>query len=128
MRPAIVVHTRPSCLFCSQVIDLLTQSGIPFTQREIVDRKEQDNLTAEHQTRAFPIVTAGGKYVGGYAQIVQLHATGRLGQLTGGAPDEVPREVESRPPSRTSTPPRPVSGFGNMARLYKAMKDDAEKD
>jgi glutaredoxin len=115
----VIVYTRPLCLFCEQVADLLTESCIPFEKLELVSAEEQRALSQRYDAANFPIVIAGGAYIGGFTHIVRLHATGRLSELLG-----PPGSVTSASTSSTSSiPPPPTPRVRNwtsqMSELAK---------
>jgi len=94
----VLVLTRPGCLFCSQVVELLRSASVPFETREVAERDEQQRVALEHGAHSFPIVLVDGVYLGGYAHIVRLSGDGRLHQL--GAPTA--QRALSPPPPRQS--------------------------
>ncbi|HEX7666453.1 MAG TPA: glutaredoxin domain-containing protein [Polyangiaceae bacterium] len=108
--PEIVVYSRPGCMFCVQVEDLLDGAGIRYRPLEIVSREEQDQLMARHDARSFPVVLVDGKYLGGFTHIVKLHSEGRLAQL-GQDASEPPKDD-----APTSTPGPRESGTQSVAR------------
>ena len=113
----VIVHTRPLCLFCAQVIDMLREAKVPFEEIEIVDRQEQERLVTQHGALSFPLVLAGDKYIGGFTHIVRLHSSGRLGRLATDAPLEIgPPDSDAdfvdQPPRR-----RPSGMFAGFAAL-----------
>ena len=74
--PRVILYTRPLCLLCHRVADLLRQACVLFKQIEVTNRFEQDRIAAACNAPSFPIVFVDGRYIGGYAHILQLHATG----------------------------------------------------
>lgn len=92
----IQVYTRPGCLLCSQVIDLLQAENLPFEVRQITDRNEQQRLALGFGAQGFPFVVVDGVYLGGYAHVLLLAGDGRLRRL--GAPA---REIDA--PSDSSS-------------------------
>jgi len=131
MSDQVEVYTRPRCLFCHQVLELLQRAMISFRQIDVTDRAEQDRLTDRFQAASFPLVVVNGVYVGGYAHVLHLHAQSRLDRLnTGGV---LPASALSEPSSGVNTPiepPRPQparSHFGSMSRLHQSLKEEDTK-
>ncbi len=127
----VEVYTRPRCLFCHQVLDLLNQAKLPFRQIDIADRAEQDRLAARYQAVSFPLVVVDGVYVGGYAHVLHLHAQNRLATLgptadalTSTTPE---RASSSSLPVETPRPQPAPSHFGSMSRLHQLLKEDPSK-
>jgi glutaredoxin 3 len=113
----VVVYTRPLCLFCGQVTDLLAEAGIPFDRHEASTIEEEQRLALQYGAAAYPIVVVDGAYLGGFTHIVKLHAEGRLVNLRvdSTVPPPPPSSTSSvRPPS--SRPPSWTSQMGAVAR------------
>ncbi len=139
--PRVILYTRPLCLLCHRVADLLRQACVHFKQVDVTNRSEQDRISASCNAPSFPIVLVDGRYIGGYAHILQLHATGRLTQLGGAAVTErtdaaavVPAAsaISAAPSARSQ-----VSGSysfqarsrtSSMAILHEALKKDPPKE
>ncbi len=127
----VEVYTRPLCLFCHQVLELLNRARVVYQRVDVVDRPEQDRLIAKYQAPAFPIVLVDGAYMGGYAHILHLHSQGRLDRLSTQAPEErqppgstvAPQTPASPPTSRPSQKPVPTL-MGAMSRLQKSLKEE----
>src|SRR5262249_48606983 len=77
----VVVYTRPGCIFCHQVQELMRDAGIRFRVALIEDRAQQEELVVRHAARSFPIVLVDGVYLGGFTHVVHLHSSGRLARL-----------------------------------------------
>lgn len=112
----VIIYTRPLCLFCDQVSDLLTEACIPFEKLELVSAEEQRALSQRYDAANFPIVIAGGAYVGGFTHIVRLHATGRLSELLGPPGSVTSASTSSIPPPPT---PRARAWTSQMSELAK---------
>lgn len=120
MHRRVIVYTRPLCLFCDQVIALLTEASVPFEKQELTSPEEQRALSQRYDAATFPIVTAGGAYVGGFTHMVRLHATGRLSELSG-----PPGAVSSAPSAKSSSsfPPPPTP----RARTWTSQMSELAK-
>ena len=132
MAAHVVVYTRPLCLFCQQVLDLLQKARVVYQQIEVPVREDQDRLVQCYDARSFPIVLADGKYLGGYAHLLQLFSEGRLQKL-GQASEAASAATTALPPSARSNPQGmpasrvPRSLVGDMSLLFKALKDEPKK-
>lgn len=135
MNERVKVYTRPLCLFCHQVIDLLRQANVAFAIIEISDRRQQEELTTRHQAAAFPLVMVDGRYIGGYAHVLHLHSQGRLRNLTSTPepPPGTPTSSGASPAaSAISSPARPSqnsipSMISAMSRLQQALNETDPK-
>lgn len=113
------VYTRPGCLFCGRVCELLKEGGFVFSAEEITDTAQQEELSRRYNAVSFPIVVAGSIYLGGYAHILNLASHGRLNELV---------NTESGPPSgrlqrsQPGTSPRPISWTSQMDALKGIVK------
>jgi glutaredoxin len=114
----VAVYSRPGCMFCAQVCELMRAAGLPHDEFDVSDRVDQGKLAARFGARSFPIVAVNGRYVGGFTHIVRLHAEGRLSSLaeTKTFPPEPNEDARVEP-----APPKPVGSepgrLGDYARL-----------
>jgi len=139
MQERVSVYTRPRCLFCHQVIDLLQQAHIDFVTFELTERPQQDEVAARHRATSFPIVLVDGRYIGGYAQILHLHSQGRLAEIAAsGSPSPAatpaPKPPGEPPPSSHSPSSAALpsqrsrpSLTGTMSRLHQALSEPDPK-
>ncbi|HNN94702.1 MAG TPA: glutaredoxin [Pseudomonadota bacterium] len=139
MPERISVYTRPRCLFCHQVIDLLQQAQIAFVTIELTERAQQDEIAARHRATSFPIVLVEGRYIGGYAQILHLHSQGRLAEIAASGTPSPATAQTPRPPGEPSPSSHsPVSAAlpsqrsrpsltGTMSRLHQALSEPDPK-
>jgi glutaredoxin len=124
MHTQVLVYTRPLCLFCHQVLELLHRSGVVFEQRDVVDRGQQEVLIACYRSPAFPIVLVDGSYVGGYAHVLHLHSQGRLEKLNAReGPPAAPAPPPTDKPSQRSLP----SLMQTMSRLQRSLNEEDGK-
>jgi glutaredoxin len=91
----IVLYTRPGSIMSGQVEALLFEAGVTHRTTELVSRAEQEALSTVHQAPGFPMVVVDGIYIGGFPEVIQLHATGRLSQLLTADPTELRRQLEA---------------------------------
>jgi glutaredoxin len=142
MQEQVKVYTRPLCLFCHQVLDLLRQANVAFGTIEVTDRRQQEELCAHHGAAAFPVVLVNGVYLGGYAHILHLHSQGRLRSLgvsvgpslhSPESPGPLPASdapspsTRSTQPSTRSTEPSIAGRMSAMARLQQALTESQPK-
>jgi glutaredoxin len=82
MAPGIlVVYTRPQCILCAQVKELLRNADVPFRAVELTAAEEQERVMVAHRARSFPLIVLRDRYVGGFTHIVHLLSTGGLAEL-----------------------------------------------
>jgi glutaredoxin len=77
----LVVYTRPQCILCAQVKELLRKAEVPFDAIELTASDDQERVMQAHRARSFPLMVLGDRYVGGFTHIVHLVSTGRLAEL-----------------------------------------------
>jgi len=77
----VVLYTRPGCIFCQQVQELLRDAGVIFRVQAVNERSQQEELAERFAARSFPIVVVDGIYLGGFTHIVHLHSSGRLARI-----------------------------------------------
>ncbi len=114
----VVVYTRTGCMFCQQVQDMLAEANVVFRVDQIEDRVEQDRLCEKYAALSFPLVLAGGYYIGGFTHIVKLFSEGRLPAI---ASDDA--KLLSEPPPRSLAASRPraggLSGYAALGEYFK---------
>jgi glutaredoxin len=81
MSRVLSVYTRPKCILCAQVKDLLVKAELPFRAFEVSVAEEQETILKRHRAKSFPLLLLDGKYVGGFTHIVHLLSSGRLQSL-----------------------------------------------
>lgn len=118
MARTIVVYTRPTCLFCEQVRELLRDGNIPHREVVVTDAVEQMKLMEKCDARSFPVVFVDDVYIGGFTHVVHLHAQNRLQELLG---DDIDTDPPARESNRTTEAPRGVVGDAvNMVQSFAA--------
>ena len=83
MGARITLFTRPGCILCGQVRDLLVREDIPF--EEIVVTDHVSELVARAGARWYPALFVDDRYIGGFTHLVHLLTEGRLHSLAKGA-------------------------------------------
>jgi glutaredoxin len=86
----LVVYTRPQCILCAQVKELLRNAEVPFEAIELTASDEQERVMHAHRARSFPLMMLRDRYIGGFTHIVHLLSTGRLAELLAGDSPAVP--------------------------------------
>ena len=81
MSKELAVYTRPKCILCAQVKDLLVKANVPFRSHEVSAPEEQEAIMKRHRAKSFPLLVLGNEYLGGFTHIVHLLANGRLQSL-----------------------------------------------
>ena len=75
--------TEP-CPFCTQAKALLERRGLPFEEINLSkDPEGRAELAARTGMMTFPQVFVGEELIGGFAELQEADATGRLAELTG---------------------------------------------
>lgn len=119
MARSIVVYTRPTCLFCEQVRELLRDSGMPHREVMVTDAVEQMQLMEKCDARSFPVVFVDDVYMGGFTHIIHLHSQNRLHELLGedGLP---PLPISDRPMRSSSSPAAAADSALGMVSAFAA--------
>jgi glutaredoxin len=81
MSRELAVYTRPKCILCAQVKELLAKANVPFLAREVSTPDEQEQIMKRHRAKSFPLLVLDGEYLGGFTHVVHLLANGRLQSL-----------------------------------------------
>jgi glutaredoxin len=62
----IVVYSAPGCVACSKVKELLTQRGVPFTVKDIVEDEQAMRELSEMGVMSTPITLIDAQMVVGF--------------------------------------------------------------
>jgi hypothetical protein len=68
-------------MFAEQVGAMLSEAGVAYATHLLTSREEQDEALARFRAPGFPFVGVDGQLVGGFPEVVQAHADGRLLEL-----------------------------------------------
>jgi glutaredoxin 3 len=81
--PAIVIYTKSSCAYCHMAKDLLRRKGATFNEIDVSGRPgEQQAMSARaNGRRTVPQIFIGDVHVGGFDDLYDLDAAGRLDRL-----------------------------------------------
>lgn len=84
--PSITVYRTRGCPFCVMVAELLKQLDVEFEEVFLDDRPDRQKVTSDilpgHHT--VPLVVVDGEPIGGFDELRQLQAAGRLEGLLRG--------------------------------------------
>jgi glutaredoxin len=87
MSKELAVYTRPKCILCAQVKELLAKANVPFRAHEVSASDEQEAIMKRHRAKSFPLLVLGGEYLGGFTHLVHLLSSGRLQSLLADGPE-----------------------------------------
>ena len=83
----VEIYTKRWCGFCHMARSLLARAGLAFEEHDVTsDPGKEREMKERSGRRTVPQVFIDGQPVGGYTELRDLHAAGRL-QRPGGAPE-----------------------------------------
>lgn len=66
----IVIYSKENCSFCTNAKLLLTNKGIPFTEKKLgEDFTRETILEMFPSAKTFPVIVVDGFNIGGYVQL-----------------------------------------------------------
>jgi glutaredoxin 3 len=77
----VIVYTTSTCPYCNAAKDLLRRKGVAFREIDVSDDAEFDALIKRTGWKTVPQVFIGEKMIGGYRELTQLEANGKLDGL-----------------------------------------------
>lgn len=77
----IRLYTTPTCPFCHAAKRLLQQKGLPFEEIDVSSPGKRAEIREQSGWRTVPVVYIGSMLVGGYSELANLEAEGRLTEL-----------------------------------------------
>jgi glutaredoxin 3 len=79
----VIVHTAPSCPYCTRAKDLLQRKGIPFEEVKLTwnDEAAWDALEKRTGMKTVPQIFIGDKCIGGYTELAMMDMSGELTKL-----------------------------------------------
>jgi thioredoxin reductase (NADPH) len=122
----VVVYSKDWCGYCAQAKALLARKGVLFEEIDVTSDpvREREMIERAGGRRTVPQVFIGGVHVGGYEELAEMEAAGRLDALLLGkagiaagaaavtgavtAPERVPGRAEEAHPSFPDPAPAPV--------------------
>lgn len=89
--PDIVMYTTAMCPYCVRAKMLLQRKGMQWEERRIdIDHQLMHEMMQRSNRRTVPQIFIDDYHVGGYDDMAELDAAGRLDPLLGLAPPPVP--------------------------------------
>ncbi len=87
--PKVVVYSTNICPYCVRAKSLLQREGIEYEVLNIEqDFSLMEQMMEKSQRRSVPQIFINDYHVGGYDDMAELDAEGKLDQLLGIAPQE----------------------------------------
>lgn len=82
--PKVVVYSTTICPYCVRAKSLLKRKGIKFEELNIDrDMSLMQQMMEKSQRRTVPQIFIGDHHVGGYDDMAELEAEGKLDKLLG---------------------------------------------
>lgn len=92
--PEIVMYTTGMCPYCVRAKMLLQRKGMRWEERRIdLDHGLVNEMLRRSNRRTVPQIFIGDTHVGGYDDMAELEAMGRLDPLLGVTPPPLPGDV-----------------------------------
>lgn len=83
-RPTITLYSTTACSSCVRAKQLLDRSGLPFVEINASrDRAGRERLVELTGRMTFPQVTVGDTVIGGFQELTDALAGGRIAELLG---------------------------------------------
>jgi glutaredoxin 3 len=94
----VVMYTTTICPYCVRAKMLLKKKGVEYEERHIEgDRELMREMLERSQRRTVPQIFIGDYHVGGYDDLAELNAFGKLDPLLGLQPHEEPDITQEEP-------------------------------
>jgi glutaredoxin 3 len=75
----VVIYTKESCPFCVRAKALLSQKGVSFTEHNLEDKPDElQALKNRTGLKTVPQIFINKELVGGFSDLAQLEASGKL--------------------------------------------------
>ena len=70
---AIIVYSKPACVYCEKAKALLTRLGLEYTEKVVSKDLSLEELFKElgKQVRTIPQIVIDNKHIGGYNELVE---------------------------------------------------------
>jgi glutaredoxin 3 len=96
--PKVVMYTTRICPYCVRAKALLKRKGVDYEELQIEGNRElMREMLERSQRRTVPQIFIDDFHVGGYDDLAELDAFGRLDELLGREPHEEPEMTEAEP-------------------------------
>ncbi|MDX1381787.1 MAG: glutaredoxin domain-containing protein [Xanthomonadales bacterium] len=83
--PALLLYTRPDCMWCLAIKQLLASRGLKWQERVVNDEDGAREMMEATGRRSVPQLVAHGKALGGYQEVKALADAGTLADALGNA-------------------------------------------
>ena len=92
--PEIVIYSTAMCPYCVRAKMLLQRKGMQWEERRIdLDQALMTEMLERSNRRTVPQIFIGNTHVGGYDDMAELDAMGRLDPLLGLSPHAMPDDA-----------------------------------
>lgn len=82
--PRVVIYTKDYCSYCRAAKALLRSKGVEFEEVDVTrDERLQEEVKRASGRQTVPQVFVDGQSLGGYEELRQLEADGKLDRLLG---------------------------------------------
>lgn len=96
--PKVVVYSTTICPYCVRAKMLLKKKGVEYEELNIQSSRElMKEMLERSQRRTVPQIFIDDYHVGGYDDLAELNAFGKLDPLLGLAPNDEPDITEAEP-------------------------------
>ena len=70
---AIIVYSKPACVYCEKAKALLTRLGLEYTEKVVSKDLSLEELFKElgKQVRTIPQIVTDSKLIGGYNELIE---------------------------------------------------------
>ena len=70
---AIIVYSKPACVYCDKAKALLTRLGLEYTEKVVSKDLSLEELFKElgKQVRTIPQIVIDEKHIGGYNELIE---------------------------------------------------------
>lgn len=84
-RPDLLLYTRPDCMWCLAIKQLLASRGLKWRERVVNDEAVVREMVESTGRRSVPQLVAHGRALGGYQEVKALADAGTLEDVLGGS-------------------------------------------
>ncbi len=75
----VTIYTTPTCPYCARAKQLFKDLGVTYIEKNVFEyQEEHEKLVEKYEWHTVPMIFIGGEFIGGYDDLVKLHATGAL--------------------------------------------------
>jgi len=96
--PNVVIYSTNICPYCVRAKMLFDKKGVPYEERNIEGNREyMREMLERSQRRTVPQIFIDDRHVGGYDDLAELNAFGKLDPMLGLVPHSEPELTEAEP-------------------------------